>query len=91
MAIALNDQLSIPEEVVSRKLGDETVLLNLTTGTYYGLDAVGTRLWELLGENPELGTAHRAMLEEYDVTSETLEADLVRICEEMLARGLLVH
>ena len=91
MAIALNDQLSIPEEVVSRKLGDDTVLLNLTTGTYYGLDAVGTRLWELLGEKAELGAAHRAMLEEYDVTSETLEADLVRICEEMLARGLLVH
>jgi hypothetical protein len=46
--VTLNDHLRIPDGVATRQLGGETVLLNLETGTYFGLDAVGSRFLELL-------------------------------------------
>ena len=87
--MTLNDNLRIPDGVATRKIGNETILLNLETGTYFGLDAVGSRFLELLERNGEIAAAHRAMLEEFDVAPEVLEADLLRLSEEMRAKGLL--
>jgi hypothetical protein len=80
----------MPDEVATRKLGDETILLNLKTGTYFGLDAVGSRFVELLETSSEIAAAHRVMLQEFEVTAEVLEADLLRLAEEMCAKRLLV-
>jgi hypothetical protein len=71
-------------------LGSETILLNLNTGTYFGLDAVGSRFVELLETSGEIAAAHRVMLQEFEVTAEVLEADLLRLAEEMCAKRLLV-
>jgi hypothetical protein len=90
MSIALNHRLVVPDEVLSAKVGDETVLLNLETGMYHSLDPVGTRFFELIKANGDLGAAHGAMLAEFEVSAERLEADLSRLCETMLAKGLLV-
>ena len=87
--MTLHDRLSIPDQVAARKMGDETILLNLETGTYFGLDKVGSRFLELLEQNGEIAAAHRTMLEEFDVATEVLEADLLRLAEEMRAKGLL--
>ena len=87
--MTLNDTLRIPHNVATRKLGNETVLLNLESGIYFGLDAVGSRFLELLEQDGKIGLAHQIMLEEFDVTSKTLEADLLRLCDEMRSKGLL--
>ena len=80
--MTLHDRLSIPDQVAARKMGDETILLNLETGTYFGLDKVGSRFLELLEQNGEIASAHRTMLEEFDVAPEVLEADLLRLAED---------
>ena len=50
----------IPEDVVHRMVGDEAVLLQLDSGVYYGLDPVGSRIWELLeGEVRRAGRRER--------------------------------
>lgn len=82
-------RLQIPEQVVTRQVGDETVLLNLESGTYFGLDPVGSRFLELLEVEGTLATVLAKMLEEFDVTEAQLEADLLRLADEMLASGLL--
>lgn len=82
-------RLKIPEQVVTRLVGDETVLLNLESGTYFGLDPVGSRFLELLQTEGALAAVFPQMLEEFDVTETQLEADLVRLADEMLASGLL--
>ena len=87
--MTLHDHLRIPDQVATRQLGGETVLLNLETGAYFGLDAVGSRFLELLERDGEIASAYRAMLEEFDVAPEVLEADLLRLSEEMRAKGLL--
>jgi hypothetical protein len=77
--MTLNDSLRIPDNVATRTIGNETVLLNLDTGTYFGLDAVGSRFIELLESNGTLAVVHRLMLDEFDVKPEVLEADLLRL------------
>ncbi len=90
MSLALNDHLRIPEEVLTSKVGDETVLLNLQTGMYYSLDPVGTRFIELLQRTSRLDEVHRALLEVFDVSTAKLETDLLKLSQDMLTRGLLV-
>lgn len=87
--MTLNDTLRIPDHVATRKLGNETVLLNLETGIYFGLDAVGSRFLELLEQDGKIGLVHQIMLEEFNVTPKILEADLLRLCDEMRSKGLL--
>jgi len=87
--VTLNDCMRVPDGVATRKIGNETILLNLETGIYFGLDAVGSRFLELIERNGEIAFAHRTMLEEFDVKPETLEADILRLCEELCSKGLL--
>ncbi len=81
--------LKIPDQVVTRQVGDETVLLNLESGTYFGLDPVGSRFLELLEAESALTAVIARMLEEFEVSEAQLEADLLRLVDEMLASGLL--
>ena len=82
-------RLKIPEQVVTREVGDETVILNLESGTYFGLDPVGSRFLELLETEGSLAAVAARMLEEFEVSEVQLEADLLQLSEEMLASGLL--
>jgi hypothetical protein len=85
----LTATLRIPDDVAIRKIGDETILLNLQTGIYFGLGNVGSRFVQLLERNGEMMAAHRTMLAEFDVEPEMLEADLLRLSEEMRSGGLV--
>lgn len=86
----LSDKLSIPSQVMARTVGDETVILDLASGTYFGLDPVGARIWELLGEGRTLGQVCDQMLEEYAVSREELERDTLRLTQELLDQGLIL-
>lgn len=82
-------RLRVPENVVARDLADESVLLNLDTGTYFGLDAVGTRLWHLLAERGSPESAIETLLGEYDVEAPRLHSDVTALIDQLLAKGLL--
>ena len=49
MSISFSDRVSVPDEVLISNLQDESVILNLDSERYYGLDAVGTRILSVLG------------------------------------------
>ncbi len=85
----LTDRISVPPEVMARTVGDETVILDLASGTYFGLDPVGARIWELLGEGRTLGEVCDQMLEEYEVTREELERDTLGLAQELSEQGLI--
>ena len=85
----LSDKVTIPTQVMARTVGDETVILDLATGTYYGLDPVGARMWQLMAEGQTLAAVCDALLDEYEVTREALEGDILRLTEELQAKGLV--
>jgi len=78
-------------DVVSRQIGDEIVLMDLESGTYFGLNQVGSRVWELTGAGPQSLSALRdRIVEEFDVADEVAEQDLVKLLEQLASRGLLI-
>jgi len=86
----LTDKVAIPTQVMARTVGDETVILDLASGTYFGLDPIGARIWQLMGEGKALAEICATMLEEYEVEHEQLETDVLRLTSELLERGLVV-
>ena len=85
----LADKPTIPAQVMARQVGDETVILDLGSGTYFGLDPVGARIWQLIGEGKTLGEICDTMLDEYDVTREALERDVVELADKLLEQKLI--
>jgi Coenzyme PQQ synthesis protein D (PqqD) len=88
--LSLDRTVRLAEGVVFRELDGETVILNLETGTYFGLDRIGTRIWQLCQEHGRLRAVHQSMQAEYDVTAEELAADLIELVDELLAKGLVI-
>jgi hypothetical protein len=82
-------RLRIADDVVFRDLAGESVLLNLSTGTYFGLDAVGTRLWHLLKEQGSAAAAIATLQSEYDVDERRLRQDVEALISRLLAKELL--
>ena len=69
---ALADRLTVSPDVVFRELEGEAVLLDLESGTYFGLNAVGTRIWSLIQERDSLRAVLDAITDEYDAMPEAL-------------------
>jgi hypothetical protein len=87
--MTLSDKLEVPVEVMARQVGEETVILHLESGTYYGLDPVGARIWQLLVEGNSLAEICGVMVEEYDVEREQLERDILDLAGELSAKALV--
>ena len=77
------------EDVLHQELGGETVLLNLKTEHYFGLDPLGTRIWNLFGETSCAETLVKTLLEEYDVDEAQLRVDVECLVSKLAAAGLL--
>lgn len=86
----LKHQVTIPEYVLFREIGDEGVLLSMQNERYMGLNEVATSFWKHLQNQPDLSVVLKLLLEEYQVEASVLEADLVELVEKMAAEGLLV-
>lgn len=89
MSSVLDGRAFATSRVLCKDLGDEAILLDLTTETYFGLNAAGSRLWKLLTTAPSIRAAFAAMLEEYDVAPDELEQDVTALIAELVDRGLL--
>jgi hypothetical protein len=87
--ISLESRVEISGDVVSRELEGEAVILNLESGTYFGLDPVGTRIWSLLQEHRSLRRVFEVVLHEYEVAPERLEGDMLRLVKELRTKGLV--
>jgi len=85
----LSDEVSIPSQVMARVVGDEIVILDLANGTYYGLDPVGARIWQLISEGQTLVQVCEAMLADYEVTRNDIERDVVALGQTLLDKKLI--
>ena len=83
-------QVRIHPQVLLHQVEDEAVLLNLDSGVYYGLDAVGARMMQVVHQSVTLGDAIGLLLREYEVDGTQLRADLHRLLDDMQAQGLIV-
>ena len=87
----LDTKLSVPPQVMSRQVGDETVLLDLASGIYFGVDGVAKLIWEAVADGNSLGEAAAAVAAEFEVDEATAQADAVAFANDLVERGLLVQ
>lgn len=83
--------LTIPQNVIFKKVGEETVLLDFERGVYYGLDPVGTRVWELIAEGRDVDAIADAMADEYVVTRDQVRSDVDALVADLERNGLVTR
>jgi hypothetical protein len=85
----LNSVWKIPVTVTAQMIGAETVILDLAGCTYFDLDPVGTRIWQLMEERKSLSEVCSVMLDEYDTSREILERDVLALARELADKKLI--
>lgn len=88
-APTLDSRVRRAADVVFHELEGEAVIVNLNRGTCFTLDPVGTRIWELLGEEDRLHEIVRMLIAEFDVDEQTAAGDLLQVVGALLARELV--
>ena len=83
------DRFSISDEVLSQEVNGETVLLDLDGESNFGLNEVGTRIWQLLQSERTVGETLSALSDEYDVGREQLESDMGELLDKLSDAGLV--
>ena len=81
-------RISVSPDTLINRVGEESVLLDLKSEHYFGLNETGTRMWAALMEAGTVAGAHAALLAQYDVDPERLRADLDDLVAKLVERGL---
>ena len=89
MTISFSDRVRVPDDVLISNLQDESVILNLDSERYYGLDSVGTRILSVLTTSDSIEAAYNTLVEEYDVDADVLRQDLLALVERLVEQGLV--
>ena len=85
----LESKAQLPSHVVYRAFVTETVVLNLQSGRYHGLNPTGARMLDVMTTAGSVREAAKTLAEEYQRTVAEIEEDLVEFCADLVDRGLI--
>lgn len=85
----LNQKITFADTVFAQEVDDEMVILDMESENYFGLDEVGTSIWQAMQESETLQEVFDTLLAQYDVDPEVLEKDLFDFVEKLLESGLV--
>lgn len=89
MEISFAKRVVVPPDTLVNVIGAEAVLLNLKSEQYFGLDGMGTRMWQVLTASESIQAASEELLGEYDVSADVLRKDLNELLQKLLSHGLV--
>ena len=75
--------------IISSPMDNETVMMSIEKGRYFGIDAVGTRIWELLEQPRTISGLCEILLQEFDVEPDRCRADVTGFVEKLLEKDLV--
>lgn len=84
-----SNKLTIPGTVMARQVGDELVILDLASGTYFGLDPLGTHIWQMIAQGRTLPEICDGITREYQVERADFERDLAALIADLDSHGLV--
>lgn len=85
----MTQTIKFSSEILTQEVGGETVILDLKTESYFGLDEVGTRIWQLLQQEKDTQNITETMLDEYDVEEKQLEKDIQNLLTKLNEAGII--
>ncbi|MCU1335638.1 MAG: hypothetical protein JWO19_1219 [Bryobacterales bacterium] len=89
MTISSNVTVSRRSNIVSCNLSDETVLLDLTSGIYFGLNQVGASIWALIATPRSTGELRDELLKEYEIDTAACDTAMLQFLNHLAAKGLI--
>lgn len=87
--MSLKKKITFADTVFAQEVDGEMVLLDMESENYFGLDEVGTVIWQAIQEKEFLQEVIEMLLEQYEVTPEVLEKDLMVFVENLQKNGLV--
>ncbi len=78
------------EKRISTEQKGETVILDLTTGVYHGLNKIGNSIWKLLEVPRTFDAIRTSLMVEYDVSYEQCTEEVVEYLQGLAGEGLVV-
>ncbi|NNE24795.1 MAG: PqqD family protein [Rhizobiales bacterium] len=85
----MTDTFTIPVHVRAQQLEDQMVILDLRSGIYFGLNLVGSRIWELIKQGRTADEIAAVVVEEFDAPANEIEADVTALIGELVSRKLV--
>ena len=89
IAVSVDSTVVAAKGQVAADLGKETVILHLKNAFYYGLNEMGTRVWNLIQNPRKVFGIRNVLVEKYDVDPKLCERDVVALLEDLAAEGLI--
>lgn len=86
----LTDRPQHSPEATHQAVGEEAIIINLTTGSYYSLNDTGTVFWGLLDGQRSIADCARLIAQDYEVEPQVVEADLLELAAEFKNEGLII-
>ena len=85
----MTQTIEISSDILTQEVSGETVILDLNSESYFGLDEIGTRIWQLIQEQKDLKSVTATMLNEYDVEEKQLAEDIEDLLAKLDEAGLI--
>jgi hypothetical protein len=89
VSINFNSRVEVPGDVLVSELDGESVILNLKTESYFGLDEVGAWMWSVFTSSDSIEAAYKTLKGQWDVEPDVLRSDLTTLLEKLAAEGLV--
>ena len=89
MSFSFDMRAAVDPDVMIRNVGGESVILDLKTERYLGLNEAGTRIWTALIGSTSIQSAYETLLAEYEVDAERLRSDLQNFLHKLVDNGLI--
>ena len=90
MAISNKSKWIQNPDIIDNQIDDETVMMDVEKGAYFGLDPVGSIIWETMKKPHGIDDVVANLLQEYDVTAKQCEADITPFLERLIKTNLLI-
>jgi hypothetical protein len=87
--LSIASRVKLSGDVLFQELQGDAVLLDMQSGVYFGLDQIGTRIWNLLGEHKCISDVINVITQEYDVTEQRCSGDVLALVVRLQEQGLL--
>lgn len=89
MTYSFDMHAAVDPDVMIRKVGQESVILDLKTERYLGLNEVGTQMWSAMVGSTSIQSAYETLLREYEVDPKRLREDLQDLLRQLVEHGLV--
>jgi len=87
--ISIDSRVVLLNDILVQNIDEQTVFLNLSNEHYYGVDAIGSRMWQLLTTKPSIGEALDVLITEFDADPGQIRTDLLALVATLHENGLI--